>query len=87
MTIPPDPLQSSSPPVQPGNSPQGTSGGIDPSGAWSKFLSTPGHVATPEEVKMFMQGMLKMFNLLIQQQSAAYKRANEQLKKAVKGDE
>lgn len=83
MTTPIDPSQNL-PPIQ-SNPPEKSS--LDPTGAWSKFLSTPGHIATPEEVKMFMQGMLKMFNILIQQQNAAYKRSNEQLKKAAEGED
>ena len=60
---------------------------IDPTGAWSKFLSTPSQVATPEEVKMFMQGMMKMFNVIIQQQDAAAKRARDKMKKAEQGED
>jgi hypothetical protein len=60
---------------------------MDPTGAWAKFLSTPGHAATADDVKMFMKGMLKMFNVLIQQQNAAAQRANDKLKRAIEGDE
>ncbi len=89
MTIPTDPSKSSGgsnvPPSQPvGPQPAGN---IDPTGAWSKFLSTPGNVATPEEVKLFMQGLLKMFNVIIQQQTAAAHRAAEQMKKAEEGED
>jgi hypothetical protein len=88
MTIPPDPMQTPSP-IQPGSQQPtpGTPSSMDPTGAWSKFLSTPGGVASPEEVKMFMNGMLKMFNGIIQQQNEAHKRASDQLKKAIEGED
>ncbi len=56
----------------------------DPTGAWAAFLSTPGHPASAEQVKAFMEGMLKMFNVIIQQQNQAVKKANERLKRASK---
>jgi hypothetical protein len=89
MTMPTDPTQSSNIPIQPGGPQQQspTTSNVDPSGAWQKFLSAGGIVATPQEVKMFMQGMQKMFNVLIQQQNEAYHRSNEQLKKAEQGEE
>ena len=88
MTTPtnPPPGSGGTPPIQP-TGPQQPASNLDPSGAWSKFLSTPSQVATPEEVKMFMQGMLKMFNLIIQQQNAAYQRANEKLRKVAEGED
>ena len=88
MTIPTDPSHSNPrvhPPIQPGG--QQPTPNVDPTGAWSKFLSTSGNVATPQEVQMFMQGILKMFNVIIQQQNASYHRSNEQLKKAIEGQE
>lgn len=60
---------------------------VDPTGAWAKFLGGTGTPATAEEVQKFMQGMLKMFNVLIQQQNEAAKRANEKLKKAIEGED
>jgi hypothetical protein len=36
---------------------------------------------------MFMQGVLKMFNVIIQQQNAAAQRSAEKLKKAAEGEE
>jgi hypothetical protein len=88
MKTPTDPTQSSNIPIQPGSpqqQPPATSY-LDPSGAWKKFLSAGGIDATPQEVQMFMQGILKMFNVLIQQQNASYQRSNEQLRKAEKGE-
>lgn len=89
MTTPIDPTQSSNMPIQPGGPQQQppTTSYLDPSGAWQKFLSAGGIVATPQEVQMFMQGMLKMFNVIIQQQNEAYHRSNEQLKKAEQGED
>ncbi len=93
MSIPSDPSQPPPKiPPQPPVSPQGQptsqmpTSYVDPTGAWAKFLSTPGHQASAEDVKVFMQGMLKMFNVLIQQQNEAAKRAAEKLKKAIEGE-
>jgi hypothetical protein len=90
MAVPTDPTPGPGAPLQPSGpqqqQPQPTSY-LDPTGAWQKFLSAGGATATPQEVQMFMQGMLKMFNVLIQQQNEAYHRSNEQLKKAEEGDE
>jgi hypothetical protein len=60
---------------------------VDPTGAWAAFLSTPGHSATAKDVQMFMNGLLKFFNVLIQQQQDSFKRTIEELKKAEKGEE
>ncbi len=91
MATPTDPTKSGhTPSVPPGGAGQPPpTNNVDPTGAWSKFLSSggSGQVATPKEVEMFMQGMLKMFNVIIQQQNEAYKRANEKLKRAAQGDE
>jgi hypothetical protein len=88
MTTPTDPIQSGSiPPIQPGGPQQTPRSYLDPTGTWSKFLTGGGQVATPQEVQMFMQGMLKMFNVVIQQQQAAYQRANQKLRKAEEGNE
>lgn len=91
MTTPtgPTPGKSDTPPIQPiqTGAPPPSKNKMDPTGAWSKFLSTPGNAASADDVKMFMQGMLRMFNVLIQQQNEAYQRSNEQLKKAAQGDE
>jgi hypothetical protein len=87
MTTPTDPMQSGpSFPIQSSGGPQEGSSSGDPTGVWSKFLSGGGNVATPQEVKMFIQGILKMFNVLIQQQNAAAERAAQQLKKAEEGE-
>ncbi len=93
MSTPIDPSQSGSTPppskpagpIGPEQAPQTSY--IDPTGAWSKFLSTPSQIATPQEVKMFLQGMMKMFNVIIQQQDAAAKRASDKLKKAEEGED
>lgn len=93
MSIPPtDPSQiPPNIPAQPPTGPQEQSSPptsyVDPTGAWSKFLGTPGNPASADDVKMFMQGILKMFNVLIQQQNEAAKRAADKLKKAIEGDD
>jgi len=86
MTSPTGPTQGPPdiPPMQPTTP---TTSRLDPSGAWSKFLSTPGNVASPEEVKMFIQGIMKMFNVIIQQQNEAAQRASRHLKDVIEGKE
>ncbi len=56
---------------------------MDPTGVWAKFLSSPGHPATPKDIQMFIQGLLKSFNVLIQQSDAAAKRASDQIKQSL----
>jgi hypothetical protein len=94
MSIPSDP--SNLPPKihptpgTPANQPQNpmpTTSNVDPTGAWSAFLSTPGHQASADDVKMFLQGLLKTFNIVIQQQNQAAQRANQKLKKAAEGND
>lgn len=88
MTTPVDPTGPS--PIQPSQPSQPTAyptSYVDPSGAWAKFLSASGTPATAEDVKMFMNGLLKFFNVIIQQQQAAFKRSIDRLKKAEQGDE
>ena len=59
---------------------------LDPSGVWAKFLSqASGQEATPEEVNLFLQSLEKMFNVLVQQNQAAFKRSLEKLKDAQDG--
>lgn len=90
MTTPIDPSQSSVPPIQPQpgqQQPMLPTSYVDPTGAWAKFLSTPGQSASAEDVKIFMQGLLKFFSLIIQQQQDSFKRSMEQLKKAQEGEE
>jgi hypothetical protein len=57
---------------------------LDPTGTWAKFL---GPTATAQDVKMFMQGLLKDFNTIIQREKAAAKRASEQMKRSIEGNE
>jgi hypothetical protein len=57
---------------------------LDPTGAWAKFL---GPTATAEDVKMFMQGLLKDFNIIIQREREAAKRASDKLKRSIEGEE
>lgn len=93
MSIPSDP-SSRLPPVSPHSqipdqkpAPiQGQTFNPDPTGIWTKFLSQSGTPPTAEEVKTFINGILKMFNLIIQQQQKAAARANEGLKRAAQGE-
>jgi len=98
MSIPSDPLQPhsippkiepSQPPMQPAAPGGGPTGqplsSLDPTGAWTRFLSTPGHPASPKDVEMFIQGLLRMFDLLIQQQTEQAQKAAEKLKKVAEG--
>ncbi len=89
MTTPTDPTHNV--PIPPTGGPQQqpppATSYLDPMGVWQKFLSAGGIKATPQEVQMFIQGMMKMFNVVIQQQNESYRRSNEQLKKAEQGDE
>ena len=85
MTTPTDPA-GNTPPVNP-IPPTTPTSNVDPTGAWSKFLSTPGEAATADQVKQFLQGMMKMFNVIIQQQDAAAKRSAQRLKDAISGDQ
>lgn len=96
MSIPTDPLKPSSispqpltpahpsPPPPSGTAPMSN---LDPTGIWTKFLSSGGMTATPDQVKAFIQGLLKSFNLIIQQQLKAAARAHEKMKKAIEGEE
>ncbi len=59
---------------------------IDPTGVWTKFLSTPGNPATAKDVKKFIDGLLKSFSVLIQQAQRAAERAKREMKKAEKGE-
>ncbi len=93
MTIPSNPLQPSPSPSIPPSGPQGTqpptsepTSYVDPSGAWAKFLSTSSGQATAQDVQMFMNGLLKMFSIVIQQQQEAAKRAADKMKQAAEGD-
>ncbi len=84
----PSPVQ----PVAPASSSPSTGGrfsseqSIDPTGVWAKFLSTPGHPATAQDVKMFINGLLKSFGILIQQNQRAMERAKREMKRAEKGE-
>lgn len=79
-------------PVNPSQPPQGASAPptdtqIDPTGVWQRFLSASGTQATPQDVQTFMQGLLKMFSIVIQQQQEAAQRANQNLKEIAEGDQ
>ncbi len=54
----------------------------DPTGVWQKFLSVGSNQATPEQVKLFLNSLLKMFGVLIDQDARAFKRSMQRLKEA-----
>jgi len=55
---------------------------VDPTGQWAKFL---GPTATAKDVENFIHGLLKTFNVLIQQAQRAAKRAADEMKKSIEG--
>jgi hypothetical protein len=88
MPTVPDPTKGIPPPIPPEPSKPVTAlptSYVDPTGAWAGFLSTPGHPASAQEVQLFMNGLLKFFNVLIQQQQDAAKRSLEKLKESEEG--
>lgn len=90
MTTPIDPTHGTPPPTPSAPSQAASNlptSYVDPTGAWARFLSTPGQPATSQEVQLFMNGLLKFFNVIIQQQQAAFKRSMDHLKKVEKGEE
>lgn len=90
MTTPIDPTHGIPPPSpsQPGEPKTSLpTSYVDPTGAWASFLSTPGKPATAHDVQLFMNGLLKFFNVIIQQQQAAFKRSMDRMKKVEKGEE
>lgn len=54
---------------------------------WQKFLSQGENIATKEEAKMFISGLLKFFNALVAHERARISKANERLKRVIKGEE
>ena len=85
MTTPTDPTQNipSFPSVSPAQlsteAPTFQTSQSDPTGMLANFLATPGNPASPQEVETFIQGMMKFFNTMIQQQQANMQQANQQL--------
>ena len=93
MTQPPSPIGPQQPNQKPFTPPDSStpsafpgSGGtdspeysnMDPLGIWQRFLSTAGNPAKPEDVKRFLETLMKYFNTLIAQQE---KKALEAIKK------
>lgn len=74
------------PPSSSSSTPQQTTSWEDPTGVWTKFLSTGGSQATPEQVQSFLSTLLKFFSKVILQQSEeAAKRSAKQMKDAIEG--
>lgn len=96
MSIPSNPYPSQPsgyPPSLPIQPPTTTGGSpaedvnVDPQGIWAKFLSTPGNSASNKEVKMFLEGLMKQFNLLIKRDLDHAKKAADELRKAAEGED
>lgn len=87
MTTPIEPFDESKRPSLPPSSPaeqaapfaQPERTSMDPGGIWLKFL---GPQATVNDVKMFLNGLEKMMQVLVQQNDASFKRALEAQKRA-----
>jgi len=58
---------------------------MDPTGVWSKFLSTPGHHATKKQVQAFVGGLIKQLGDQIQNELKRAKKAEERMKRALEG--
>lgn len=72
------------PPPSQFQQPQG-SDPMDPTGVWTKFLSTPGHPATQQQVQAFVGGLIKQLGLQIQNEMARAKKTAERMKRALEG--
>lgn len=60
----------------------------DPTGTWAKFLGGSGSPASPKEVEMFINTLMKFFsNVIFQQMKESSQRANRQLKDAIEGND
>lgn len=55
----------------------------DPSGMWSKWLGG----ASPQEVQVFLQGLMKSISVTIQQQEQECQKAAKKMKAAMEGDD
>ncbi len=84
--VPPMPPTPGEPPAASPSQPMPLVPG-DPAGVWQRFLTINGQQPSPEEVQLFVQGLLKFFNVMIQQQQASMQRANEQLKRVAQGQD
>ena len=74
------------PPSSSASTPEQTTSWEDPTGVSTKFLSTGGSQATPEQVQSFLSTLLKFFSKVILQESEeAAKRSAKQMKDAIEG--
>lgn len=71
-------------PIQPQPSPANQQ---DPLKVWQKFLSQGGNIATEEQTKQFVDGVLKFFNTLLAKERAKVSKANKRLKDVIEGKE
>ncbi|MEN9343923.1 MAG: hypothetical protein RLZZ453_710 [Chlamydiota bacterium] len=60
---------------------------VDPSGVWTAFLSQGGHPPTPEQVKLFLQSLMKQMSLQIQHELQLQKEAARRLRRALEGEQ
>jgi hypothetical protein len=82
----PEPLPPTPPSGQP-IGPKKTSPEQDVTIPWQKFLSQGGNIASKQEAKLFIGGLLKFFNTLVAHERARIAKANEHLKRVIKGEE
>lgn len=73
-------------PIQPKKS-HSSSNQQDVTTPWQKFLSQGENIATKEEAKIFIGGLLKFFNALVAHERARISKANQRLKRVIKGEE
>lgn len=59
----------------------------DPSGVWAKFLGGGGSPATPEQVQMFLNGMMRSIAVELQRQEKEVIEASKKLRKTIEGDD
>jgi hypothetical protein len=84
MSIPsnPSPL---TPPSYPSTESQQPSSTVDPTGVWTRFLTTPQGSPTEDDVKKFLQGIMQMFSNIVKRDLAHAKENAEKLRKAAEG--
>ncbi len=95
MSIPPtDPTESADPNIPYANA--GAAADIsnfgggsfsDPAGVWQKFLSMSGSPASKKDVEQFFKTLLNFYSLMIKQSDEAHKRAMQQQKDVISGNQ
>lgn len=59
----------------------------DPTGMWAKFLGGGGSPATPEEVQMFLNSLLRTIGMQLQEQEKQAAEAAKKLRQTIEGDD